>query len=171
MSEKKLNAGQLKVGGDHMSRIQYMRVLAINGESVEVEDETGFKTISRSILEAQAYTAHQYTSVEKVSRTELARIAEQDVRDAVMSCSFTKLPSADDQEKALAQADLSTPAKRKRVAKEIATGPKRVMHCHITDTHELGRLPVYDLDAKGERMIDLRSLEWLVYANTRYEVK
>jgi hypothetical protein len=171
METKKLDASKLKVG-DFMSRIQYMKVRSINGDSCEVEDETGFTwTICNTILEAQAYSSHQFTKIEKVTRTELARIAEQDVRDAAMSCSFTKLPNQADQEKLLAGADISTPAKRKRIAKELGVGATRVMHCHITDSHELGRLPVFDLEARGERLVDLRSLEWLTYANTRYEVK
>ena len=171
MATPKMDASQLKAG-DFLSRISYMRVKSLQGDNVEVENEHGFSwSISKSILEAECTTAHQYSKTEKVTRTELARILEQDVRDAVFSCCFNKLPSADDQEKALAAADLSTSAKRKRVAKELGVGPERIMYAHIVDTHELGRVPVYDLEAKGERLVDLRTLKWIVFNNVKYEVK
>ena len=118
-----------------------------------------------------AHSADQFSSTHKVTRTELARIAEQDIRDTVFSCAFNKLPNQQDQERVLAGADLSTPAKRRKVAKDLSVGPERVLIGHITDTHELGRIPVYDLQANGERLVDLRTLKWLVFGNKKYEVK
>jgi hypothetical protein len=50
-------------------------------------------------------------------------------------------------------------------------GKERVMFGHITDTHEMGRLPVHDLEAKGERLVDLRTVKWVIFGNTKYEVK
>lgn len=136
---KKLDASKLKPG-DCMSRIQYITVVRNDGITVVVRDETGFEWgIDRSILEAQAFSSSQFTETKKVTRTELARICEQDVRDSVFSVSFTKMPNQADQEKMLADADLSTPAKRKRVAKDISTGPERILHGRIVDTHELVR--------------------------------
>jgi len=171
MPPKMLDASKLEPG-DCLSRIQYMTVVSIHGDMVNVRDERGFEwSISKSILESQAHSATQFTSTKKVTRTELARIAEQDIRDTVFSCAFTKMPNAGDQERILASADLSTPAKRKRVAKELGVGEERVLVGHITDSHELGRLPVYDLEAKGERLVDLRTLKSITYANTKYEVK
>ena len=171
---KKLDASKLKVG-DFMSRISYMRVVGMDGGSVEVENSDGFRwTVAKSILEAEATASDQYTSVQRVTRTELARILEQDVRDCVFSVCFTKMPDPADQEALLAGADMSTPAKRKRVAKELGVGKERVLHGHVEDTHELGRVPVVDLEVKQgprERLVDLRSMKWLVFGNVKYEVK
>lgn len=167
----KLDASQLKVG-DFMSRISYMRVVGLRGDSVEVENSEGFRwSISRDVLEAEASASDQFTTTKKVTRTELARILEQDVRDSAFSCAFTKLPDPNDQEAVLSGADLSSPAKRKRVAKELCVGKERVMHGHLLDTHIFGRMPVYDLEAKGERLVDLRTLKWLVFGGVKYEVK
>ena len=169
-----LDASKLKVG-DIMSRVSYMRVVGISGDSVSVRNERGFEwTVGKSILEAEARSSSQFTKTEKVTRTELARILEQDVRDSAFSVSFTKMPDAADQDALLAGADLSTPAKRKRVAKELGVGKERIMHAHVDDTHELGRMPCIDLeveDGRRERLVDLRSLKWLVFNNTKYEVK
>ena len=168
MPPKRLDASALKPG-DIMSRVSYMRVVAVDGDSVQVENADGFKwTISKAILEAEAHSSSQYTESIKVNRTELARLLEQDVRDTAFSACFTKLPDAADQEALLASADLSTPAKRKRVARDLGVGKERVMHGHIVDTHELGRLPVFDLEAHGDRLVDLRTLKWLVFKNKRY---
>ena len=158
--------------GDVLSRINYITVISVDDDSVEVRDTTGFQwTIGKSILENQAYTSNQYTRVEKVTRTELARLLEQDIRDSVFSCAFNKLPSADEQDAILESADLSTGAKRKRVAKDLQVGPERVMHAYAEDTHELGRVPVFDLEANGHRLIDLRTIKWLTFRNVRYELK
>lgn len=89
----------------------------------------------------------------------------------VFSCCFNKLPNVDEQDAMLDGADLSTSAKRKRVAKDLQVGPERVMHAYALDTHELGRIPVFDLDNNGHRLVDLRTLKWLTFKNTRYELK
>lgn len=155
-----MNASTLKPG-DIMSRVSYMTVVSVSGSSVEVENEDGFRwTIAKSVLEAEAHTTSQFTEEVKVNRTELARMLEQDARDTAFSVCFTKLPDAEDQEAALASADISTPAKRKRVARELGIGKERIMHGHLLDTHELGRMPTFDLEARGERLVDLRTLKW-----------
>jgi hypothetical protein len=167
----KLDASALKAG-DFLSRISYMRVLGVDGDSVEVENKDGFRwSVRKSILEAEACAADQFSTEQKVTRTELARILEQDVRDSVFSACFTKLPDPRDQEALLDGADISTTAKRRRLAKELTVGKERVIFAHITDTHEMGRLPVHDLEAKGERLVDLRTVKWVVFGNTKYEVK
>lgn len=137
---KKLDSQKLSVGS-YVSRISYMRVVGVSGNNIEVENKDGFRwTIAKSILEAEATASDQFTEVRKVSRTELARVFEQDVRDTVFSVTFTKLPDPSDQDKILTEADVSTPAKRKRVAKELSTGKERVLHGHIQDTHEVSPL-------------------------------
>jgi hypothetical protein len=149
-----------------------MRVLSNNGNCVEVENKDGFKwSVAKSILEAETCSAHQFEDVRRVTRTELARILEQEVRDSVFSACFTKLPDPKDQETLLEGADISTAAKRRRLAKDLSLGKERVIFAYITDTHEMGRLPVYDLEAKGERLVDLRTVKWVVFGNKKYEVK
>lgn len=170
-----LDASKLKAG-DVLSRISYMRVIGMDGDSVEVENESGFRwSIARSILEAEAVSSSQYTKTLVVPRTELARVLEQDVRDTVFSVAFTKLPDLSEQEKTLADADLSTPAKRRKFAKILGVGKERVLHGHIDDPgHELGRMPVIDLEVTSgskERLVDLRTLKWLVFGGVKYEVK
>ena len=156
-----------------MCEINYIKVLAVQDDKCDVEDVNTGQTwsVSKSILETQAYTSDQYTSSEKVTRTELARILEIDIRDKVFSVCFTKMPNLQDQEKILEGADLSTSSKRKRVAKELGVGQERIMHAYAKDTHDMGRLPVYDVEAKGDRLVDLRTIKWLVFANKRYELK
>ena len=169
---KKCDTGKLKIG-DFLSEINYIKVTKVEAMTCDVEDaNTGKKwSVSKSILETQAFTSDQHTEVKKVTKTELARILEIDIRDKVFSVCFHKMPQVDEQEKMLEHADLSTSAKRKRVAKELGVGKERVMHAYATDTHEMGRLPVFDLDAKAPRLVDLRTIQWICFANTRYDLK
>ena len=158
--------------GDVLSRMNYITVVSVNRDTFTVRDTTGFEwDIGRTVLQKQAYTSNQYTKVEKVTRVELARLLEQDIRDSVFSCCFNKMPNADEQDTMLENADLSSGAKRKRIAKDLQVGPERIMHAYAEDTHELGRLPVFDIEANGHRLIDLRTLKWLTFRNTRYELK
>ena len=163
---------KLKVG-DVLCEINYMRIIGVDADKCEVEDaRTGARwNVSKSILETQAVTSDQYLTTEKVTKTELARILEVDIRDKVFSVCFTKMPQIKDQEKLLEDADLSTPAKRKKVAKELNVGEERIMHAYATDTHEMGRLPVYDVEAKGHRLVDLRTIKWIVFNNKKFELK
>jgi hypothetical protein len=170
-NDAKCNPEELKVG-DVMSRINYITVVSVDESSCTVRDTTGFEwEVGKTILENQAYTSNQYTKVMKVTRTELARLLEQDIRDSVFSCCFNKMPNLDEQDAMLERADLSSGAKRKRVAKDLQVGSERIMHAYAEDTHELGRLPVFDIEAQGHRLVDLRTLKWLTFRNTRYELK
>jgi hypothetical protein len=175
----KCNIQSLKPG-DFLSRINYIKIVSNDGSNVTVQDETGFQwNIAKTILEnqatnllglqllcffslillcRQAYTSNQFTKVENVTRTEMAALLETEVRDQVFSCCFNKLPNSDEQSSILENADVSTAAKRKRVAKELVVGPERIMHAYLTDTHELGRMPVFDLEAKGRA--------WLIFARS-----
>ena len=170
--QKLCDIAKLKTG-DILSELNYIKVVSVSDDRCEVEDAlSGQKwSVSKSILETQAYTSNQFTSCEKVTRTELARILEVDIRDKAFSVCFTKMPQLADQEKLLESADMSTPAKRRKVAKELGVGEERVMHAFATDTHEMGRLPVYDLEAKAPRLVDLRTIKWLCFANKKYELK
>lgn len=134
--------GSKLVAGEILSRVSYMRVVSVCGDTVEVENTDGLRwTIDKSLLESEARSSSQFEETKRVTRTELARILEVEVRDSAFSVAFTKAPDAADQEKALDGADLSTPAKRKRVAKELGVGKERVMHAHLDDSHELVRAP------------------------------
>ena len=162
-----LDASKLKAG-DFLSRISYMRVISVDGDSVEVENEAGFRwSIARSILEAEAVSSNQFKETKKVTRTELARVMEQDIRDSVFSVAFTKMPDAASQEKTLAEADLSTPAKRRRVAKELGVGKERVLHGHLDDTHDLGRVSAYSRLHTRCRLMFIKSFSPLAFIRRR----
>ena len=87
---------------------------------------------------------------------------------------------------ALANADLSSQAKRRKIVKNLMEGgEKRVMHARLHRTEEfdaaqeLGRYRVIDLEALDKnggnlnasmRLIDTRTCEELVVDNVRYYV-
>ena len=92
-----LDSEKLHVG-EVLSRISYMRVVSINGDMVTVKNDKGLEwNIGKGILAAEASSSSQFEKTEKVTRTELARILEQDVRDCAFSVCFTKLPDVNDQ--------------------------------------------------------------------------
>ena len=90
-AKAKCDVSALKVG-DYLSRVNYIKVVSVDGDMCRVRDGTGFEwSIGKSILENQAYTSDQYTHIEKVNRTEMARLLEQDVRDQVRQEGSTHL--------------------------------------------------------------------------------
>lgn len=169
--------------GDRLSRISYMEIAeppAPGDASLRVRNETGMEwTIGRSIVANECYSATQYLGApEKVTRTELARLLQEEVRDSVFSLSFLKAPDAKKQAELLEGADLANDKKRRKVAADLQKGEERVIVAHVLDfEHAMGRLRVCDLEAPGNtkgaktRLVDLRTINWLVFRNKRYELK
>jgi hypothetical protein len=72
-------------------------------------------------------------------------------------------------------ADLSDQKKASRLAKDIVEGEEVTMVCHLVKVENpLGRSTVIDLTAKTDnkfRMIDHRTIQWIIYNNTKYTLK
>lgn len=180
---RKTNASELKKG-DKLSRISFMEVVGNSGgQNVNVKNEDGFEWyISGGIISEECYSTQQ-EETKKVSRTELAEIL-MNARDAIVVVNFHKQASADTVHAKLTDADGEKVTKK--LLGSLLKGEERTMTGYVIATEPvLGRTVMIDLEKKkvitptkdGEghdirqRLVDHRSLNWLIYKNVKYTVK
>jgi hypothetical protein len=166
--------------GDKLSVTYYLTVLNKNSDSLDVEDQTGSKFAIRGkdLIEETINTAEQYTETRKISRTELIEVLEN-AGDTVFTANFNKLPNAESIAELLGSYsinDFSDTKKLSKIAKEVMKGEGRNLKGYLLNTEpKMGRSSVIDLEVpKGQhnvRLIDHRTLNFLILKGIRYEVK
>jgi len=183
MSEKKSQVSKIKEG-TYLSETQYYKVVEVNGSSVQVENERGFRFgISHGIVEEGSYSADQYNSEQLVTRTQLIEIFSN-VGDTVFTVNFNKQPKAEDINAAIESANngkFKSIAEIKKVVKNAYKGEERTLTGYLVKTETgFGRSTVIDLQQpKGDnpnhdgrlRQVDHRTLNFLIYKNVKYIVK
>lgn len=172
--------------GDVYARVSHGRIVNIDGDSIEVENESGFRwTIGRIIVEREFAFAGKFTRSEKVSHTKLEEIFRHGVGSNVFQVKFTKKPDISDGVSAITAADWGSAdeRKRRRVVSDILKGEERTLigrlniNAYRSSSHEtetLGRMKVVDLMAPAgthnERLVDMRTVSELIVDNVRYHV-
>jgi len=160
--------------GDVFSLLRYCTVVSVGADEFSVRTDDGNTwDVSKAIVAQSCYTAAQFNETRDVTRTELAAVFER-CGDHVWSLEFHKQvdPNAvadrftalDDDVRSMTQ------AKRRKLARELLEGETRTMTgrlvSHSPDVN--GRYRVIDLALNEERLVDPRTLEWLVYQNVKY---
>ncbi len=176
--------------GDFLSETQYYKVLNLEKEYVHVENERGFKShIAYHIVGEGMYSAHQYREEREVTKTEMATIFSG-IGDMVFTVNFNKQLKEKEAREALLQLYANQGeeilsqkkyAKRiKEIVKSTFQGEERTLIGYkIGADQNLGRSLVIDLEARRGtraydqriRLVDHRTINWLVYQNVRYVVK
>ncbi len=135
--------------GDRMSMTYYLRVNGVNKTegSIDVTDQNGnnFTIRGKSLIENTINSAGQYTTTEKISRTEMVDKLES-AGDSVFTVNFDKQDGTN----------------RTLVGHLISAEPK------------MGRSNVVDLEVvtgHNTRQVDHRTLQYLVLKGIKYTVK
>jgi len=164
--------------GERLSRIQYYEVLEIDleGNVVKLQNEHGFKfTVTPNIIEAEMYTATQFATEEKVTRTQLVEKMEA-AGETVFTVTFLKQVTDKGMAAKLKDIDtmaLGTDKARRAFARELLTGEERTLIGYLLNAEpKLGRSMVIDLQVPAGkhniRMIDHRTIQSLILKNVRY---
>lgn len=176
--------------GDFLSETQYYRVLEIEKDYVYVENERGFKThIAKNIIGEGMFTAHQYQEEREVTKTEMANIFTG-IGDMIFTVNFNKQLREKEARVALLElyqhlegektSQKDYEKKIKKIVKSTFQGEQRTLIGYkIGLDQNLGRTLVVDLEIrKGNRqadqrirLVDHRTINWLIYQNVRYIVK
>lgn len=160
--------------GQFVSQTAYLRVTSISARSVTVENSYG-KTIcvSRDILE-HMHSADHYDREVPMNMTELNELLSS-VGDHVFTVTFRKQPNLDHTLKLLSgfSTDFVTDKRAvSQLSKSIVKGQACSLVCHqVQLENNLGRSLVIDLNAKTAnkfRQVDHRSIESVVFRNTKY---
>jgi len=171
--------------GDVLSRTSYMKVKQVVGDTVTVVNETGLEwTIASMIVRRECRAPDHHTRTEEVTRSELARKLQTEVRDQAFVVKFTKQPTAKRaaerleayERDILALPEAQRKKKRAELSKDVIVGEKRVLRGHLTATEDfMGRSTVIDLDEdqkKGaQRQVDHRTIDELSFGDVLYVVK
>ncbi len=165
--------------GTYLSETQYYKVIEKNVNSIKVSNERGFEfTISADIVEEGMLSANQFDKEVKTSRTEIINILEN-AKDTVFTVNFNKLPtdkSVLEKLKDVKVTDLADVSTMKQLSKQFMLGEDRTLIGHLSYTEpKMGRSSVIDLDIPlGQhrgRLVDHRTINWLMINNVKYIAK
>jgi hypothetical protein len=155
--------------GDYLSRISYCKVIKKNKDSnFSVENENKYSwNISSNIVEREMIPISHYHTIHKKTMTELATILINAGNIGLTIC-FEKKP----QEKNIENILNSNNVSNKEMSKKLLKGDIRVMLCRLINAEPLlGRSRVMDLEINEKRLIDHRTIKWIVYNYNKYELK
>lgn len=182
---KKVDFSKIQLG-DYLFDIQYYKVVEVKPESIAVINERGFASeIDKDIIEEGMYSASQYEFEKTVSRTEICEILEEagnyvftvnfnkqvrekDLRDKLLSV------IKDQNGELLSHAEIEKALKK--VSQDAIKGDQRTLIGYLLRVEpKMGRSSVIDLAFPLEhnriRLVDHRTINWLIIKNVKYIVK
>lgn len=150
-------------------------------------------TLSPDLISNQCWTADQYTKIEKITMTLMAKKLKEEVGDCICQVVFTKQPDSKEMAKLVRKESLLIEKSGKSEAEKLKAykklyestqkGEKRVIRGYISrsddlqvEENETGMIKFTDAElmATGEyseRLINLRNIESLIFKLTKYELK
>jgi hypothetical protein len=168
--------------GDRLSRVSYMDVVSVLPTNIKVRNEHGLVWyISKDIISQECYsTQYDKDDVKKVSKTEIAEILVN-ARDAIIEVNFNKQATVESIEKNLDVLETLSESGIRKKLKSLLDGDKRTLIGYVIGSEPiLGRSYVIDLEKDSgnnpnhdarQRLVDHRTINWLVYKNIKYVVK
>lgn len=176
---------KLKVGGK-LSETQFYNVDKIVGDQVQLTPESGESVIfHKNYVEKFLDSSDEYSKEEKINQTEMAALYLS-CANISHSVSFQKQVKEADVLKEILEAHQSSAPKDveknfKAAIKKAIQGEERVLRGYHTGRQDsFGRIHVTDLDiAKDasksydvrQRLVDPRTISWLIVKGTKYIVK
>jgi len=171
-TSKRCEAKKIKVGSV-FSRHSFGKVMAIDNHNkmMTIQNSNGDSwSIGAQIMEKEFSFADQIESEETVSRTRIIELLTDHPRTA-MTIHFNKKPNAKNIAKELrpGKGDMSVKDWDAKV-KELLQGDERVMvGYHVCSFDEHRRLRFNETD-KGQRLVDPRTLNWMIVDCVKYTV-
>lgn len=169
-----------------LSESQFYEVVEVSTSGVVVKDDNGQKIqLSTQYAEKMLSSAHDFTKVEKVTKTELAEIFKANSRIAMTVTFFKQVKEADVVAEVVAEvsgAKLSEIEKAiKKGIKKAITGEERTMiGRHYGSMDEFGRIHFVDMQVVKDpaksydtrmRLVDPRTITALVVNGIQYNLK
>jgi hypothetical protein len=184
-----MNMTKVKVG-DYYSRLSYGKVLNVGTSELTIENEKGESwDIGKKIFENEFKTHNQFEETVKLTKTELANIFLSNAR-VILTVNFNKQVKEKDvvdqlvelypnKGKIISEADYKK--KVKELVGSVVVGEERTMvGRHNGSVDEFGRVHFVDMEATKDsskeydtrmRLVDPRTINWLVVDGKKYELK
>jgi len=146
---------------------------------IEVKSSLGGTLlVSHNIIAQEMYSSTQVQKTKKVTRSEMARVLQDEVKSDVFTVTFEKKLTPKkvlDELESKGYKSGEPARKRRKIVNEALKGEERVLVGYLKDTQPfMGRSMAYDLNVEGphnERQIDHRTLKELIVRNVRYVLK
>jgi len=190
MERKKSNISNVKIG-DHWSRISNGVVTQVTPSGLEITNEEGNSwQIGSTIVEDEFYFHNQHSQEIKVTRTELAELFINHPRMIMTANYYKQVKEKDLNEqffelyankggKLLSEVDYKK--RVKELTKIALKGEERTISGrHEGALDDFGRMHFTDVQADWNkekdydtrhRLVDPRTLQWVIVANVKYIVK
>ena len=182
-TNEKCDVAKLKVG-DWLTCHEKYQVQSIGNGSVSLKTPSNsHSTVASSIVENEFHSASNYNREEYVTLTTLRSLLN-DATGMFTACYEKSTKTADGIKRlneilktAVENGQLNTDKDRKKFLRESLHGERRIITCyHMRDsqTNERlkpehgGLLPAWDIAAKGKRIVDPRSIQWLIWQEVKY---
>lgn len=172
--------------GDYLSEVQYYKVIKINPKTVVLVDDKGKESfVDKELIALGMHSASQYMSEKVVTRTEIKEILEK-AGNNVFTVNFNKQVKEKEVKDKLLNAikdEEGNPLSfeemekgLKKLSKHLMEGEQRTLIGHLYSIEpEMGRSQVVDLEIpRGTyriRLVDHRTINWLILKNVKYVVK
>ncbi|NCO74851.1 MAG: hypothetical protein GW856_06355 [Cyanobacteria bacterium] len=182
--KENLNVEKIKVG-EYLAEIQYYQVVKVNPKTIKVVSDKGVESNIDKDLVLDMYSASQYQIEKYITRTEVNNILAN-IGQQIFTINFNKQVKQDDIKNKLLTAikdEEGNPLtyeqiekNLKIISKELNKGEERTLIGYLLEiNNEMGRSSAIDLEIeRGQnrlRQIDHRTINYLIFKNTKYLVK
>lgn len=179
-----LNVNHIQVG-EYLSEIQYYKVVKVNPKTIQVISDKGRELIIDKELIYDMYSASQYQTEKYVTRTEINHILAN-IGQQIFTVNFNKQVKSIDIKKKLLTAIKDEEGKPlsyeeieknlQKISKDLNKGEERTLIGYLLEiNNEMGRSIAIDLEIEKKqnrlRQIDHRTINYLIFKNTKYIVK
>lgn len=170
-STKRCDVSKIQVGS-MFSRHSFGTVIGIRGDMVQLRNAKGYEwEIGKNIVAQEFSFADQFDNEESVSRTRAIEVLTEHSHTA-MTVHFNKAPDPKAVAEALkvGQGRMSDREWNKLVATQVA-GEERTMIGYHTNHFDMHRRLEFHETGVGLRLVDPRTINWLIVGRTKYTVK
>lgn len=173
--------------GQILSESQFYLVEEVKSNgNIIVKDDNGTKVeLSKEYADKMLSSAHSFTKEEKVNKTDIANLFLSNSRVAMTVCFNKQVKEADvvaEITKAISNATLAEMEKAiKKGVKKAIIGEERIMiGRHYGASDEFGRIHFVDMEITKDltknydirmRLVDPRTINWLIVNNIKYSLK
>lgn len=180
----------LKVG-EVLSETQYYKVVKIKGTKVQLQNDEGENiVVDAGYVDNCLSSSVQFEKTEKITRTALAELFVNSARTAITVNFHTKVKEADVKKalhalyankggKILSEADYKKKVNAE-VKKAIQGEERTMIGRHYGSQDDFGRIKFIDMEAVRDtskeydtryRLVDPRTINWVIVDNVKYVVK
>lgn len=189
--EKKCDVSKIK-GGEYYSRLSFGKVVSKSNHSLTIQNDKGKDwTIDGGIVENEFYIHGQFTTEEAVTRTEMIEKLREATR-IVFVVNYNKQVKSEEVLKTICELYPNkggviksekdfTAAVKAELGRLVIGEERTLIGYHTGSTDDFGRFRVIDLEQpkdvsdsgydKRFRLVDPRTLNWLIVNNIKYKIK